>query len=161
MKSTKSRYKLISADGVTNVIINKDRILLLKRLPLPMIFNPRAWSFVFGGLEKGEDSLECGYREVREETQIEKRYLKLLEGPIKILCKDEKRKLMWYNDLFIFSSRTAKVTIDFENSGWRWAAFDELKNEKDYTNVFIDEKLILSKIKSCLNGSKKPKKKDK
>ena len=143
-------YKAVKADGVAVVILHKRRILLLKRRKIPFIFNPGIWSFVMGSKNRGEQYKETAYREVNEETGLERKAIKQLRKPIKVWMFDANKKKKWQNHLFFFSSSTNKIKLNIENSRFRWASLNELKKGKDYTNIFIDKKRVIKEIESCI-----------
>ena len=143
-------YKAVNADGVAVVILHKRRILLLKRRKIPFIFNPGIWSFVMGSRKKGEQYKETAYRELNEETGLERKSIKQLRKPIKVWMFDAKKNNKWQNYLFFFSSSTNKIKLNMENSGYRWASLKDLKKGKDYTNIFIDKNRVLREIESCI-----------
>jgi len=60
------------------VIVNKDnKILLLKRVDDPKIWQPNKWSLVGGGMDKGETPQKAVEREILEETGLEiKKFIK-------------------------------------------------------------------------------------
>jgi 8-oxo-dGTP pyrophosphatase MutT (NUDIX family) len=134
-------------DGAKVIIINRKRVLLLKRRNVPFIVNPGIWSFVGGGRDKDETYTETAYREVLEETGIGRHDLELVNRPKKMMLMDVKRPdQRWYNVVFIFLSRTGRVRLDIENAGYRWATTGQLKSGKDFTNEFVDKKGILRMI---------------
>ena len=143
-------YKAVNADGVAVVILYKRRILLLKRRKIPFIFNPGIWSFVMGSRKRGEQYKETAYRELNEETGLERKSIKQLRKPIKVWMFDAKKNKKWQNYLFFFSSSTDKIKLNMENSGYRWASLNDLKKGKDYTNIFIDKNRVLREIESCI-----------
>ena len=143
-------YKAVNADGVAVVILHKRRILLLKRRKIPFIFNPGIWSFVMGSRKRGEQYKETAYRELNEETGLERKSIKQLRKPIKVWMFDAKKNKKWQNYLFFFSSSTDKIKLNMENSGYRWASLNDLKKGKDYTNIFIDKNRVLREIESCI-----------
>ena len=143
-------YKAVNADGVAVVILHKRRILLLKRRKIPFIFNPGIWSFVMGSRKRGEQYKETAYRELNEETGLERKSIKKLRKPIKVWMFDAKKNKKWQNYLFFFSSSTDKIKLNMENSGYRWASLNDLKKGKDYTNIFIDKNRVLREIESCI-----------
>ena len=54
------------------VILNKDnKILLLKRVDDPKIWQPNKWALVGGGMDKGETAQQAVEREILEETGLE------------------------------------------------------------------------------------------
>ena len=143
-------YKAVNADGVAVVILHKRRILLLKRRKIPFIFNPGIWSFVMGSRKRGELYRKTAYRELNEETGLERKSIKQLRKPIKVWMFDAKKNKKWQNYLFFFSSSTDKIKLNMENSGYRWASLNDLKKGKDYTNIFIDKNRVLREIESCI-----------
>ena len=138
----------------------KGRVLLLKRRNIPLILNPGIWSFLSGGRKKGERYLRTAYREIREETSLQKKSLKLLHHST-VTVVEPRLKQKWPNHLYLFKSDTNKVILDMENSSYRWATISELRNHTGYTNVFNDEKTILNAIGRLMHGPSKPKKEDK
>ncbi len=76
------------------------------------------------------------------------------------MLMDPKRRIMWSNRLYVFRSATSAVTLDIENSAYRWASLAEIKDHDRYTNVFIDENAILGIIEMFLHGPRKPAKED-
>lgn len=151
------QYRARKADGAVMIIIHDGKVLLVKRRNLPLLSNRGAWSFVMGGKEEGEHYIETAYRELKEETSLEKEHLRLMGTIGKIWLFDRRKRLRWQNALFVFKSDTANVRLNYENAGYRWATFEQIAKGIDYTNVFINERAILGKIKSCLNESKRPK----
>jgi 8-oxo-dGTP pyrophosphatase MutT (NUDIX family) len=147
----KVKYKAVRKDGIIAAIIYKKKVLLLKRRNLPIILNPGIWAFLSGGKEKGESYLSVAYREVEEEISIKKQSLKLLYHTI-VTETEPRLKQKWPNHFYIFLSSTNKITLDIENSDYRWATMRELRNHVNYTNVFIGEDQILDKIGECVNG---------
>ena len=143
------RYKTVIRDGIAAIVVHRGRVLLLKRFPVPLIANPGIWSFVFGGRRKGEGYLDAAYREIREETGIDRNDLTQVGHGTPVWIFDRWRRCRWQNHLFIFRSNTGRVRKNFENTACRWAALGEIRGNTDYTNVFIDEDAILRKIARC------------
>ncbi len=139
-----------SHDGSTSVIIHKGKILLLKRRSLPFIVNPGIWWFPGGHRERGETYADAAYREIEEETGIKKTNLILLVRPEKMRILELKNGRLWENMFFIFYSKTNRIKLDIENKKYRWAAFNELVEEKNFTNAFADRTLGLKVIKKQL-----------
>lgn len=139
-------------DGVCAVLIYRKKVLLIKRHWLPIIRNPNIWSFVFGTREKGDSHESTVYREIEEETGIKKEQLKLVSKPIVTKLFDTKSpSKWWYNHFYVFKSTSSKVRLDLENTGYRWAKFAEIKESKDYTNIFVDKERINRLIERALD----------
>jgi len=149
------KYRLVEADGVTVAIINRGKILLIKRVNFPLISNPGIWVFVQGGRKRGEEHIETAYREIHEEVSLGKEHLELVFEKKDVLMFDAvKKKHKWKNAFFIFQSKTQDVKTNYESQGHRWAHFEELLDEKEYTNIFIDKEEMLHHIKSALDAKK-------
>ena len=140
------KYSTVGKDGVMVVIINKRKILLLKRIWLPFISHPGMWSFVSGKKEKNEEYLDTAYRETEEETGLEARKLKLLKET-DITVRDEKRLVKWKNRLFLFRSDTDSIRLNIENSRYKWVRFEELISGETITSAFQNKERILKLIK--------------
>ncbi len=140
-------------DGIAAAIIHKNRILLIKRRFVPFIIvNPGAWSLLFGTRKEDEPYLETAYREIEEETSIERSDLQLVGKPFQVEAFDISGSKRWKNMMFIFKSGTEKVKLDIENSRYRWASYKEIKGRVGYTNIFSNPEAIEKRIKRALDG---------
>ena|SRR5208283_4612050 len=145
LRETKTR------DGSKVIIINNGRILLLKRRSVPFIINPGIWAFVGGGRDKRETYLQTAYREVHEETGIERSKLKLVNKPKRMaLINVKKPEERWKNVVFIFVSKTGDVKLNIENADYRWATFSQLEKGERFTNEFVAKKEILRMVRTVL-----------
>ena len=147
----KPRYKLVSVPGMTAIIIHGQRILLLKRRNVPIILNAGIWAFLSGGRERGERYIDTAYREIREESGIDRHSLTLL-FKTRMLLTDRKRRIVWPNWVFVFRSDTGKVRLDYENSGYRWATINQIEKEINYTNIFINHRELEKTIRGYVYG---------
>lgn len=136
----KAKFELVDRDGVVAVVIRGGRLLVLKRRNLPLIMiAPGIWTFITGGRKPGEMGLHAAYREVREESGICRDALHRLAGPVSVMLFDPVRMdKMWRNSLFVFGSDTDEVKLNVENSRYRWAAFRDITEDREYTNIFLD-----------------------
>lgn len=137
-------------DGILCILINRGKFLILKRLAIPFIINRGIWSFITGKLNKNESYLLAAYREIEEETKITKDNLVLAVKPFRARLLDVHNGKQWQNTIFIFYSNTREVTLNIENSRFRWAPLDDIKNYNDYTNIFCNEKKILGILSKAL-----------
>ena len=145
-----SSYRYSNRPGMTAIIMNKDKVLLLKRRRVPIILNPGIWGFLSGGRDGNEAYINTAYREIREETRIGKDKLTLLSSMYGIYCFDRKRMIKWQNAIFFFRSSTSKVTLDIENRSFRWAPIGDIKEQRMYTNVFCNEAKVLGKLEELI-----------
>jgi len=153
MEIDKSKLKRVKRNGVVAIIINKRRVLLLKRRNLPFLTNPGIWFFITGGRKNGEKYIETAYREIMEEVGIEKQMLrKLYECRVKLY--DEAKKWIWENRCFIFYSKSRHVKLNIENSAYRWAGINDLRKEIGFSNILINKRFVINKIERFLNGSR-------
>jgi|SRR5271157_583589 len=147
-----ARYKSAGRDGVTAIIVNRGRLLVLKRRAIPFTMDPGEWEFVAGSRKRGESHADAAYREVLEETGIPKGRLTLAAKRARVVKTDAKGTFTYSNALYVFCSGSDKVKLNIENSRHRWATYDEIAAHKDYTNVFLNERLILGMIRKVLDA---------
>lgn len=151
------KFRFVEKEGVTTIIINKGRILVMKRISLPFLIHSGLWTFVAGRKEKGESYEDTAYREVWEEAGIGKESLALASKPVKIMKVNEKGRTRFNNWLYVFYSRTREVRKNIENSDYRWATLSEIRGQRRYTNIFADKHSIEMLIERAIDGEKKAK----
>ena len=145
------KYKSVNRDGVTAVIINKGKILLLKRASFPLMSHKGVWSFLTGGRERKERHIETAYREIKEEINVDKSQLKLILKDKMVTLTDPKEKIQWNNRFFIFQSKTRKVKLDLENRAYKWVTLKQLQaHENVLTDYIPNRNYIFRLIKSAL-----------
>ncbi len=150
----KEHYKFVDRPGVVAILINSGKVLLLKRRNIPFITNPGIWFFVTGGLKKGERPIDAAYRELNEETGIERRHLKKL-SEFNVELFDKKKGWYWKNRCFIFYSDKKEVKLNIENTKYRWASFNEIEEGSTFSNIFIKGDHIIRLIKGVIDGIEK------
>lgn len=123
------------------------------------MINPGIWGFLSGARDRNERYITTAYREIREESGLSRDSLTLLYSGI-IMVVEESKGLMWPNHLYILRSSTDRVKLDYENADYRWATLREIEKEINYTNVFINHKNLLKRIKRYANAQN-PNKPDK
>lgn len=152
MPLKKRKRKTVNRDGATAIIINKKGVLLLKRTMIPFISNPGIWFFITGGHEKGESYLENAYREINEETGLERGELTSLYKNKKIILTNGSRKIQWSNALFIFRTSSSAVKLNYEHRSYKWVTFDELLNHEGTLNAIYDRNSVLKLIKGAIRS---------
>jgi 8-oxo-dGTP pyrophosphatase MutT (NUDIX family) len=143
------RYRLVNRPGVTVAIVNKGKVLLLKRIRLPFIVNPGIWYFI-GGARKGrETALQNAYREVYEEVHIGRDELEVLLSA-SVVITDRKRKERWRNKMFVMGSKNRKIKLNFEHTDYKWVAPGKLADYGDLAGAFESSSAVFSKIRATL-----------
>ena len=113
----------------TSILLNRDRILILKRSAAVGSFQ-HYWSGVSGFVEQGEEPLETSQREVEEETGISRASLELLaRAPPRLT---EKPDQVFEVHSFLYLCTTDQVRLDWENDEFAWVAPEALR---DYRTV--------------------------
>ncbi|MDE1869527.1 MAG: NUDIX domain-containing protein [Candidatus Micrarchaeota archaeon] len=145
------KYKLVEGDGITAAIVHRQKVLLVKRVNIPIISNPGIWTFVMGKRNKNETHIETAYREIEEEVRLGRVDLEPILQLDEILMFDAvRKKKMWKNSFFIFKTHNPNIRINYENTHFRWAQIEDLEEEREYTNIFINKESVLSKIKEAI-----------
>ena len=107
----------------------KENILILKRSQKVGTYKG-LWSGVSGYVEEGEEPIDTAFKEIREETGLDKKDVKLLKtaNPIEFsdVYKGETYDWKVYPFLF-FTRKKSKVQIDWEHSSYRWIKPSELE----------------------------------
>jgi 8-oxo-dGTP pyrophosphatase MutT (NUDIX family) len=137
-------------DGITAILINRKKILLLKRINVPFMTNPGIWFPVAGQTEEGETPIESAYREIYEETKIPKVDLKLLKSKSNVVMFEKRSKKRWQNEVYVFSTKSQKVQINFEHSKYLWVSLKELNDYFKIDETYPDHRSLYNMIKSCL-----------
>ncbi|MGB9732433.1 MAG: NUDIX hydrolase [Candidatus Micrarchaeia archaeon] len=143
----------VNREGIVAILINRNKMLLLKRRNFFFITNPGIWFFITGGIKKNEDYLDTAYREIMEETGIKRSMLKPIDS-FDVHLFDSAKGIKWHNKCFIFYSKTRKVKLNIENSKFMWVSMKDIE-EKYLSNIFINRQMIINKMKSVLNESKR------
>jgi putative (di)nucleoside polyphosphate hydrolase len=119
--------------GVGAVIQRADgMVLALKRAD-----DPSAWQFPQGGLEPGEEPLDALFREVHEETGIERAQLTLQSLTPRLLSYELPKEyrsrrtgrgqtLYWFSLCFTGSDEQITLGDRKEFSAWRWMKMGDL-----------------------------------
>ena len=142
-------YKTVENDGIHAAILNGSRILLLKRINIPFIVNPGAWSFVAGSRKRGEGYAAAALREIREETGLDADDVRLLKGGYSVFIADPSRRIKWKNRFFVFSTSRKEIRLNFENSMYRWASYREMVSDQRLMGMLYSRERILGAIRGC------------
>jgi 8-oxo-dGTP pyrophosphatase MutT (NUDIX family) len=83
------------------------------------------WAGISGFIEN-EDSLTCAYREIFEETRIEKDFIKLIKKGKVISLFPYENSIKLNIHPFLFLSKTNIIKLNWENSEYRWINPNEI-----------------------------------
>ncbi|MCX6709669.1 MAG: NUDIX hydrolase [Candidatus Woesearchaeota archaeon] len=104
------------------------------------------YSFPKGHIKKDENLLEAAYREINEETGLEKNDLKFIKELGTCSRPDGKSGNMKDIHIFLFTTEKKELKpIDIENADAKWVPIEELtkniwwKEDKDFFECHIKE----------------------
>ncbi|MBC7081581.1 MAG: NUDIX domain-containing protein [Thermoplasmatales archaeon] len=109
---------------VTGILLNKGKILLLKRGNRVRTYKGR-WACISGYLEE-DDPLRRVIKEIEEETGIKENDIRILRKGEPIKFYDEEEKIEWEVYPFIFETNRDEIKIDWEHVEYRWVGIDEI-----------------------------------
>ena len=146
--------------GVGIVLLNSEnKVFVAKRIDNPKNF----WQMPQGGVDKNEDLLTAAFRELKEETSIEKvELIKEIDGKTTYELPDNLLGIIWKGKyrgqeqkwfLMRFKGKDSEInlkTLRPEFLEWKWVEIDKI------TNTVVSFKLnvyknIKEKIKKILN----------
>ena len=146
--------------GVGIVLVNSEnKVFVAKRIDNPKNF----WQMPQGGVDKDEDLLTAAFRELKEETSIEKvELIKEIDGKTTYELPDNLLGIIWKGKyrgqkqkwfLMRFKGKDSEInlkTLRPEFLEWKWVEIDKI------TNTVVNFKLnvyknIKEKIKKILN----------
>ena len=146
--------------GVGIVLLNfENKVFVAKRIDNPKNF----WQMPQGGVDKNEDLLTAAFRELKEETSIEKvELIKEIDGKTTYELPDNLLGIIWKGKyrgqeqkwfLMRFKGKDSEInlkTLRPEFLEWKWVEIDKI------TNTVVSFKLnvyknIKEKIKKILN----------
>ena len=146
--------------GVGIVLVNSEnKVFVAKRIDNPKNF----WQMPQGGVDKDEDLLTAAFRELKEETSIEKvELIKEIDGKTTYELPDNLLGIIWKGKyrgqeqkwfLMRFKGKDSEInlkTLRPEFLEWKWVELDKI------TNTVVNFKLnvyknIKEKVKKILN----------
>lgn len=115
---------------VTSFIICKNQILILKRSDKVKSMK-NLWAGVSGIIEKNEGPLERAKIEIFEELGItEKKITLIKEGKEIKVSSPQYQNHEWKIFPFLFKVENPEITLNWENSEFRWINIEEIENYK-------------------------------
>ena len=126
---------------VTSFIKYNDQILILKRSEKVRSMKG-LWSGVSGIIENNENPIDRAKIEIFEEVGIKEKEIKLVKKLEKMKISSQQYKNHeWEIFPFLFETKNGNVTLNWENSEFKWILPKELKN---YQTVPSLEKILLN-----------------
>jgi dATP pyrophosphohydrolase len=112
--------------GISAVVLRKSeqkhQVLLLKRA----ITFKGQWCQVSGGIEQGETAWQAALREIQEETGLVPK--ELFSADVLEQFYEIDKDAVWIAPVFVaFVSNSVEVTLNDENSEFKWVSFAEAK----------------------------------
>ena len=111
----------------TSILKNRNKILILKRSEKVGSFQGY-WSGCSGYVEENETPRETSLKEIREETGITEKQLKLLV--VGIVHRIEKETGIWLIHPYLYETTKKEIKLDWENDEFAWIKKEELKKYK-------------------------------
>lgn len=125
---------------VTSFLTNNKKILILKRSDAVRSMKG-LWGGVSGKIEADEEPLERAKTEIFEEVGATHEAIKLLKSADRMFVSSTKfPDHRWEIFPFLFQLRSEKISLNWENTSYRWIAPDEIYNYK--TVPSLDEVLF-------------------
>lgn len=119
-----------STDIITAFIQDGEKFLILKRSSRVKTMKG-LWAAVSGIIESNEEPLSRARIEIYEELGIRGDEISLVRSGDQIMIISPQYKdHQWRVFPFLFSGRNLKVTLNWENSEYRWATRDEISKYK-------------------------------
>lgn len=112
---------------VTSILMNKGKVLILKRSKKVGSFRGK-WAGVSGFIEKNETPLQAAFKEIREETCLKKKDVKLWAKAEPVTTR--KGGIEWVVHPFLFETRTGKIKTDWEHDCCEWIHAKDMKKYK-------------------------------
>jgi ADP-ribose pyrophosphatase YjhB (NUDIX family) len=110
---------MIEKEIVSNFIMHKEKILLLKRSSVRK-YGKSKWGVVSGFIERGEDPYQAAIREILEEISVKSKDLKLIKKSETIKTPEEKENILWVVHPFLFEIDSDKIKLDKEHEEYMW-----------------------------------------
>lgn len=109
------------------------------------------WDFPKGNRERGETKLETAVREIEEETGLTELEFTDFEESINYFYKREGKTIYKTVTYFLAKSKTKKVKISWEHTGFEWLPYEKALDNLTYQNA----KRVLQAAKVYLEKPKK------
>ena len=113
---------------VTSFIQDDDKFLIVKRSNKVKMSG--LWSGISGIIEGDEEPLHRAKIEIFEELGITDDKIRLVKAAKEVKVTSSEYKGQWEIFPFLFSAKNPTITLNWENSQYRWATQEEIKMYK-------------------------------
>lgn len=124
--------------AVTGIVTYKDKLLILKKSPDDRNY-PNHWSFCSGFVKEFEAGENTVLREIKEEANLEAEIIK--RGKL-IFVEDKENNKNWIILPFLCKVNSTEVTLDHENSEFKWVTKEEIINFHFVPGIIEDLKAV-------------------
>lgn len=120
---------------VTSFIRHDDKVLILKRSNQVKTMKG-LWAGISGIIEKDEEPLTRAKIEILEELGIPEENLKLIKAAQEMrVVSPQYQNHEWEIFPFLFESKNPQITLNWENSEYRWIQREDLINYDTVPNL--------------------------
>ncbi len=124
--------------AVTGVVLNKGKVLILKKSPKDYNY-PNKWGFCSGYAKEFEAADDTVLREIKEETCLTAKILK--KG--KLFQKDDKKLgKTWVITPFLCKASSREVKLDHENVEFKWIDYKGINKYQTVPGLEKDLKVL-------------------
>ena len=132
---------MYSTKIVTSFIKNDGKLLILKRSNKVKTMKG-LWAGVSGIIENNEEPLKRAKIEIFEEIGITEEKIKLIKAVEEMKVNSPQyENHEWEIFPFLFETKNPTITLNWENSEFKWINVDELENYETVPNL---QKVLLS-----------------
>lgn len=124
------------------IIIDKNGKILAIRRTKTALSRPLHWDLPGGGIDFGEDAQKGMLREIKEETDLKVKNLKVID----VIAALDYKKEFWVTICYSAEVTTKKVILSFEHDDFKWVTpteFQKLKGSprnKKFVINFVKKK---------------------
>lgn len=128
MRSTKIVTSFVTKNGKFLILKRSNQVRTMKGL----------WAGISGIIEPGEEPLERAKKEIFEEIGVDEESIKLLkEGRETRISSPQYPDHQWHVYPFLFSLKSQKITLNWENVSYRWIKPDEIYHYKTVPSLDV------------------------
>jgi ADP-ribose pyrophosphatase YjhB (NUDIX family) len=113
---------------VVTSFLQRRRVILLLRRSNDVGTYQGKWGAVSDFLDENEDPYERAKLEINEETALTSKNLRLIRSGELLRVYDKEKDTVWIIHPFLFTTHESAISVNWENSQYKWVEPDELAN---------------------------------